>query len=213
MALTSNYITGVFFNGQWLCACNKEPIWKTSTTENSKGERFLRCSSQRDQQCGFFITAEDEPRMKIKMSADTPPTPRTPRTPRQRQASIQRYLSTPRTGRISPLASSPRRRLFMKRPDVTPTPHRFRNRDEENLTSIILGLLDGDGIILKLSTELRLRSAIQDVQVGLEARLMASNERLERVLETMDEMEGVTGQCAPNTQEVAPLSFACCWKP
>ncbi|KAK3346323.1 hypothetical protein B0T25DRAFT_276587 [Lasiosphaeria hispida] len=203
MTLTSNYITGVFFNGQWLCACNKKPAWQTSNKENSKGEKFLRCPGERDQQCDFFLTAEDEPRMRMEKSSDTPPAPR---TPRQRQASTQRYSPTPRTGRTPSLASSPRRRLFMKRLDATPSPHQYRSGEEENLTSIILGLLEADGITLKLSTEVRIRSSIQDAQVGLEARLMASKESLERVLKSMDEMEGVAGPYAPSTQDAVPMS-------
>jgi len=213
MVLKSNYEIGVFSNGQWICACNKKANWNTSKQPHSKGEKcepfqsrdqlrrltkrypVLRCPNQGNDQCDFFLTANDEPG--ARMEKTEPPI--VPRTPLQGQASIKRYLPTPNTDRIMISTKTPRRNLFGKSPSVASASRIDSEREEGDLTSSILGILEKDGVSLKASTRLRIQSLVEEFRAGLEAKLAASNASFERVMKHIDEMENEARAAGPST--------------
>lgn len=115
--------------------------------------------------------------------------PSVPRTPGQGQVAIKRFFQTPNTDRTVASAKTPRRNLFGKSPSIASASHVESGREEADLTSGILGILENERVALKASTKLRIQSLVEEFQAGLEGKLAASNANLERVLKHLDEME------------------------
>jgi hypothetical protein len=124
----------------------------------------------------------------MEKSSDIPPAPRTP-TGKQ-IGGMPQSLPTPETvtGLNTSLFGSSRRG-YLQRPDDTPTPHRFRADESGDLPSLILSLLQNDGIVLKSSTESAIRHVIGDRLAGYEAKLQNSAESLEMAFKKLDELE------------------------
>jgi hypothetical protein len=101
-------------------------------------------------------------------------------------------LPTPETGtglskRL--FAASPFRERYPQKPDTSPTPYRFRADETGDLPSLIFGLLQKDGIVLKSSTESAIRHLVGDRLAGYEAKLQNSAESLEMAFKKLDELE------------------------
>ena len=146
------------------------------------------CPKPRAQQCGFFLTGEDDATARLEKSSDIPPAPRTP-TGKQ-IGGMPQSLPTPEmdTGLNTSLFGSARGG-YLQRPDDTPTPHRFRADENGDLPSLILSRLQNDGIVLKSSTKSAIRHMIGDRLAGYEAKLQNSAESLEMAFKKLDELE------------------------
>jgi len=192
MTLVSNYANGTFYGGRWFCGCGLDAPWRTSTKENSRGEKFASCPKSRGQQCGFFLTAEDDATARMEKSSDIPPAPRTPTA--KQIGGMPQSLPTPETGTgLNTSLFSSSRRGYLQRPDDTPTPHRFRADENGDLPSLIFSLLQNDGIVLKNSTESAIRHVVGDRLAGYEAKLQNSAESLEMAFKKLDELENRGG--------------------
>lgn len=162
-----------------------------------------RCPKTRDQQCNFFLTADDDATARVEKSSDIPPAPRTP-TGRQ-MGGMPQALPTPDTGMgigagsgagSGLFGASFSRRAYFQRPNESPTPHRFRADEGGDLASLILGLLQKDGIALRISTESAIRYHIGDQVAAYEAKLQNSAETINMLYGKLDEME--KGNQLPN---------------
>ena len=86
-------------------------------------------------------------------------------------------------------ATESSRRGHLQRLNDSPTPRRFRVDGDEDLPSLILSLLQKDGIALKGSTESAIRHLIGDRVAGYEAKLQNSAESLEMAFQKLDDIE------------------------
>ncbi len=99
-------------------------------------------------------------------------------------------LLTPETGTGSILANTNSSRgTFLRRVDGTPTPQRFRADENGDLLSVIFGMLEKDGIVLKSSTKSAISHVISERIAGYEAKLQNSAESLEKAFRKLDELE------------------------
>jgi len=152
------------------------------------------CPKARGQQCGFFLTGEDDTAARREKSSDIQPAPHTPT--RKQTSGASRALPTPDTGtglgtRLFTANSS--REGYLQKPDDTPTPHRFRADENGDLPSLIFGLLREDGITLKSSTESAIRHMIGERLAEYKAKLQNSTESLEMAFKKLDELERAGG--------------------
>ncbi|OAQ79334.1 GRF zinc finger domain-containing protein [Purpureocillium lilacinum] len=121
MPLYSNYENGKYHDGVWRCGCDQRAIPFESSQPNSKGEKFLRCSQPRGQQCRFFLTeVDDTERIRRAKTLNVILTPETLTSPRStdprsnssqstssQSSTIPATLPTPDTGK-----TTLKRRLF-----------------------------------------------------------------------------------------------------
>ncbi|KAJ6442868.1 ZIP family zinc transporter [Purpureocillium lavendulum] len=211
MPLTSTLGNSIFYDGSWYCECGEEARWYTSQQEASKGERFGRCPGPREQQCRFFLAEADDIRSRLVKSSDVAPAPRTPTGTRGADAAAVSLL-TPETG------TNVRRRLFAngssrKRPapdhghhnQDTPAPRRLRlasslggDEDGDDLPTVVFGLLEKDGIVLKTSTKAAIRHAIGEYVAPLKAKWQNSKDSLDEAFEKIDELETRDDCCEPS---------------
>lgn len=148
------------------------------------------CRKPRGKQCGFFLTAEDDSTARVEKSSDIGPAPRTP-TGKQIDGMLQ-SLPTPESRTRSSrslFATDSSRGGYLQRLDDTPTRHRFRADEDGDLSSLIFGLLQKDGIVLRSSTESAIRHVIGDRISGYEAKLQNSGESLDNAFKKIDELE------------------------
>lgn len=145
-------------------------------------------------QCKFFLAEQDDAVARVERSSDIPPCPHTP-TGKQ-ISGMTHTLLTPETvtdlgTRLFTPGSS--RKGLPQRLEVSPTPHRFRDDENVDLPSFIIGLLQRDGLALKSSTESEMRHVIGDRVAGYEAKLQNSAESLKMAFRKIAELERVTG--------------------
>ncbi|KAJ3479670.1 hypothetical protein NLG97_g8261 [Lecanicillium saksenae] len=191
MALFSQYDMGTYNGEAWFCGCGKEAKFGKSSQESSKGEEYLRCIYMKTpKDCNFFLTMVDEPQARLEKSSVSIPAP--PKTPVS-QRTIKSML-TPNT------ASSSKRNLFAGGagarpvPSVNDSPTRQRfvrvdSGDDEDLTTVIMTLLKGEGIALKPTTEYLVRDAIGSRVIRYEAELKNTKNSLEWALQKLGDVE------------------------
>lgn len=152
----------------------------------------MRCKAPRNNDCGFFIWEEDEPRQRSILGNEDQPASHNPGDAQYRSSSpnTPQTPHTPHTPPSSRIRSAPTTRLYRR--DSSPTPNRKNNSwlaGSSQLTKDVLDLLQSNNISLKSSVREQLRHLI-DSEVRIhETELKSFQESVSNLGDLLDKTE------------------------
>lgn len=160
---------------------------------NNPISQVARCPRTGRIECEFFLTEVDEPQARLDKTADEPPAaPQTPVSQRTTQTMAATPITDGRSrGNLFGSGGSGGGRRVANL-NESPSASRFANPDggsDDDLAKAVVELLREEGIVLKRSTESRLRHAIGDRVAQHGAALENADISLEFAYQKLRELE------------------------